>query len=128
MARRMSPLSILLAPVLVASIAVAADPPAEAQQTDPVVLAESVDAGTPSLPISVEQTSSAAHEARHAAAALDELLPDGDDPTGEEAFSTVVADESERVCKDYGEVCRRSRQCCAPLRCAFDGYAYYCRY
>jgi hypothetical protein len=125
----MSPHSILLGLVLVSSFAIAADPPSTdppQPDPDPIALAESADAGTvPPLADLLEQATPS-HEARHAAPSYEDFSLD--DSVDGVSGALVEEETAGAVCKQYGEVCRRTRQCCAPLHCAFDGYVYYCRY
>jgi len=124
MPRPWSPLTIFFSLLLISTAPRAADPQADPPPLDPVVLAESTDDSP--VVVSVEQTSDA-HEAAHVSAEL--AGADPADPAPEGGVSSAdVAEREPGVCKDYGQVCRKSRECCAPLHCAFDGYVHYCRY
>jgi hypothetical protein len=128
MSRRWNPLGLVLALVLTATAALAADRPAKVEKTSPVAAQSDPEATT-------AEGTEVPVEASAAAEPVPAVEPDACDSatspstlSTDDAVSAADADEGSRTCKEYGQICRKTRQCCAPLHCAFDGYTFYCRY
>lgn len=129
MLRPKSPIFFLFLLILSTASVRAADRPSDPPQPDPAVAASASDAAIP--PPDESADASVPADVPRPSVNSEEASPAESGGASEEAtFSTAdgTRDEARGVCKDYGQICRRTKECCAPLRCAFDGYVFYCRY